>query len=161
MKKIIVLFLFVGLLAGCHDAPEPPPVLLGKITASIDGKPYETTDLLLISNFPEDKTISFGITKENTGLYFRLNNVEAALLKGISNSNSSYDGTSTFTMIFNDKDRETYYSQKGQYLVQSREGNRIKATFWGELSNLTQTKTIVIEGGTIDIILPDRRYLRE
>ncbi len=161
MKKIIVFFFFVALLAGCHEArtPEPAPPFVGKVSAVIDGKPYETRDLLLISHFPETKSISFGIIRgENEGLYFSLNNLEATLLKAVPYHHTDFDHS--FLLICN-KDKASYRTQKGQYLVQSREGNHIKASFWAELSDPQTNKTIVIEGGTIDIILPDRRYLRE
>ncbi len=159
MKKIIVFFLFVALLAGCHDAytPEPPPAFVGKVSAVIDGKPYETKDLTLIFYWPEFNSLSFVIKVDNQYLSFIINNTELSFLKGVSviATGQPNDG---FNIQY-DKDGG-YNVQKGEWYLESKEGLHLKANFWAEVADRTQTKTISIEGGKIDIVLPDRRYTR-
>ncbi len=168
MKKILVFFLFVALLAGCHDAytPEPPPVLLGKITASIDGKPYETTDLILLKYFPHDNTLLFATKVDDKYLSFIINNIELPVLKAVPQIPYVHPDVGFnihYSIGINDlnsEDKAGYISQKGEWRLESKEGRHVKARFWVETANANQTKTIVIEGGTIDIILPDRHYSR-
>ncbi len=159
MKKIIVFFLFVGLLAGCHDAytPEPPPAFVGKVSANIDGKYYETSDLILLQYFPDSNTLLFATKIDDKYLSFMIRNVEAPVLKTVHfmASDQSDDG---FHVQYGKE--KGIFPTKGEWRLESKEGRHVKARFWAENANTDQTKTIVIEGGTIDIILPGRHYSR-
>lgn len=163
MKKIFVFLFFVGLLAGCHESSKPiEPTFSGKISVVIDGKQYESQSFILRSYWPESNNISFGVAMSNKdeSVSFVLNNVEANLLESIYYAASGTQAVNTFTLAYN-KGNISYRAKKGQYLLESREGNRIKARFWGELTDLTETQSVRIEGGVVEFILPDRRYTRE
>ncbi len=156
MKKIIAFFFFITLLAGCHEVYTPiEPAFTGKISGVLNGKPFETRDLTLIFYLPDFNSLAFTAKVDDQVLSFLINNTELSLLKSkhyISGSDPAFN-------IQYNKDGG-YNIQKGEWYLDNKEGLHLKANFWAEIADRTQTKTISVEGGKADIILPDRHYTR-
>ena len=157
MKKIVLFFFFVVLLASCQNTPlrpEPPP-FIGKMSVVINGKKVETENLTLFY-YSEGDWLVFQADLGDETLAFTLNDIRLPIL------DRPYDPTlGTHTLgelaIVYEKSQK-YTAEKGEWRLESRKGRQVQASFWAEAKNSPKTETVLIENGTIEFVLPENYY---